>query len=215
MTDDNFPAVEISGLPIDFDNLHMKVDAVTAGSVAVTAGTVKVTSGTINLGTVIVNNADLTTIEYGHEKIHDGLMFTSSYFAGSIADGGTVCFSMRSGTTPPHLFTHVSSIGNARLRIVQGGTLEGFGTALSFNRYRAGTATPLAACLSAGTLSGGSALYDTFIAGGNKNFSVGGENRAQAEFILPVSATVVCEAINLHGAAGTVSFHFDWYEEAV
>jgi len=192
MADNNFPAIQIGGGMLDFDDLHGKVDA----------------------GTLTSITNEVVTIDYSHEKIHDSLFFHAGRYFGTIDDGGTAYISLAAGTVTPHVTWAISCGGNTEATFTEGGTITG-GTAVTvFNRARDNAGSCLSTVNHSGTLTGGTIFYDVLIAGGQGPKPAGGQTRDNNEWILKKSKTTTLKLVNVSGAAYACSIGMDWYEEA-
>jgi len=151
-------------------------------------------------GGMPVDLGELAVIDYSHEKIHDGVMFMSHYYAGTVAGDGTLIFSVTAGTVSPHLLFDIGVGGDAHVRVTEGGTISG-GTAVTvFNMNRNHVGSCLATCKHSGTLTGGTVINDIFIGGGVGPNSAGGGARASHEIMALTSKTTAIEIVNITSA---------------
>jgi hypothetical protein len=210
---DNFPAIQLGGRFIDLDGIHSVCDSGTISNVA--SGSIVVTAGTITSvlgGSITVDNAELVTIDYSHEKAHDGEMYHAGYYAGTLAAEGTLLLSIAVGTVSPHLLWDISAGGNAEVRLTEGGTITG-GTAVTvYNMDRNNAGSGLSTVAHSGALTGGTAFYNVMIPGGDGPKPTGGQGRGGAEWILMTGKTTIVEIVNI-ASAYPVSVGCTFYEE--
>jgi hypothetical protein len=155
---------------------------------------------TFILGGIPVDLGELAFVDYSHNKIHEGKMFTAHYYAGTVAGDGTLLFSVTAGTVAPHLLFDIGVGGDARVRITEGGTIAS-GTAVTvFNMRRNAAGSCLSTCQHSGVLTGGTVISDLFVAGGVGPNSAGGGARANHEFMALTSKTTTIELVNVTSA---------------
>ena len=216
MVADNFQGFEIGGTRIDLDNLHSSLDGGTINAGTITkllGGTVDVLkAGTINIGTVTVNNSDLVIIDYEHEKIHDSEMWGFSHYAGTIAAAGSIQVTFIAGTVTPHVILDVAAGAACQINFIHNPELTG-GTLLPVhNRTIAAAGSSLMSAKHSGTITGGTALLNTYLPGGDGKSPTGGSNRGASEWILPASGTVTVQLIGI-GDSNGASINCEFYEE--
>jgi hypothetical protein len=159
-----------------------------------------------------LRTSEYTSIDYSHEKIHNGLMFHAGYYAGTLANAGTVLFSVSAGTISPHIFWDISVGGASNVKINEGGTITG-GTAVTvYNMERNNSGSCLTTCKHSGTLTGGTEIYSTMIPAGKEGLS-GGQGRSGNEWIILKSKTSIMEIINVSGVSYATSIGVTFYEE--
>jgi len=155
---------------------------------------------TFLLGGMPIDLGEIAVMDYSHNKIHDGDVFMSHHYAGTVAGDGTLLFSVFSGTISPHLLFDIGVGGDARVRVTEGGTISG-GTAVTvFNMNRNHAGSCLATVKHSGTLTGGTVINDMFIGGGVGPNSAGGGSRANHEIMALVSKTTTIEIVNITSA---------------
>jgi hypothetical protein len=163
-------------------------------------------------GGMPVSLGELVTMEYSHHEIHEGSMFMTHYYGGTLAAAGTLMMTIAAGTIAPHLMTDIAVGGDARVRITEGGTLTG-GTAVSvYNMNRNNSGSCLSTIKHSGTLTGGTVINDFHIAGGSGPQATGGAARANHEIMTRTSKNTTIEIINLT-TAYPASIGAVWYED--
>jgi filamentous hemagglutinin len=207
------------------------INNIAGGSIVMTGGTIlagtvnNLASGTLDIlkngsivvtaGTVTGGADGLVTIDYSHDKIHDGLMWGFSHFAGTVTAGGTVQVTYISGTTTPQVIWDIAAGAASQVAIIQNGDLTG-GTLLPVHNRKIATAgSSLMSAKQGGTVAGGTALLNVYLPGGTgkgASSSVGAGLRSASEWILPASGTVTVQIIGI-GASDGASINCEFYEE--
>jgi len=153
------------------------------------------------------------SIDYSHNKTHAGKMYHAGYYAGTVADGGTVLLSIAAGAESPHVLWDISSGGNSNVKITEGGTISG-GTAVTvYNMNRNNAGTCLSTVKHSGTLTGGTEIYSVMIPGGSGPKPSGGQARGGNEWMGLNSKTTTVQVINVSGAAYASSIGITFYED--
>ena len=155
-------------------------------------------------------------MDYNHYKIHEGEIYTTSYYWTALADAGSA---MMHGSIPagfePHGEFAVNIGGNCKFEIVEGGTLTG-GTALdAFNRNRNAAVLSVGTiAYHSGTIAGGSVIYTAYEPGGEKNFATGNGSREESEWIFKEGVLTTFRATNISGGAINLSMNCTFYNGA-
>ncbi len=160
-----------------------------------------------------VENGMLAIANYEHIRIHDGNLFSAAYYFGSISNNGTATFSIVSGTISPHAVFMAQVGGNSHAYLIEGGTVTGAGTMLSSNHCRTSTNVPVAVILTGGTLTGGTIIRESYLAGGAGPHKPGGSWRAESEYVLLQNITTSVSIVNISGSDMDASIEIDFYEE--
>lgn len=153
------------------------------------------------------------SIDYAHQKTHEGKSYHAGRYFGTVADLGTAILSLGAGTIAPHVLMNVSVGGNADVIVTEGGTITG-GTAVTiFNKNRNSDSVCLATAVHSGTLTGGTVIYSEIIPGGSGPKPAGGNSRSEAEWMIRTSKLTTIQVINVSGAAFACSVGIDFYED--
>ena len=182
---------------------------------------------------VKVSDGALNSIDYAHAKIHSGESFTA-YLTNAVTNvGEKTAIAFNTGTAKEmHMTFIVEALKNTTATLYKdtaiivdtGGTVS----ALSRNQVSPGTAaistisgTPLVGCMSsynetefaAGSAVVTSVLDQISIPGGQGPQSVGGDGRAEQEWILGGGTQYALVMNALTNDDDTHSMRIDWYEE--
>lgn len=156
------------------------------------------------------------TMDYNHEQIHLGKMFYFDHY-GTVADGGTIQWLLTCGTAyNVHAELGIDVSGAMRIYLYDN-SAGSAGTAVPiWNMNRDSTITFGGSVHHTPTISdAGSAIMNgRYIpAGAGVANRVGGGLRSDAEIILDAGKKYLFRAVNISGAAGTVTFSGLMYEE--
>lgn len=166
-------------------------------------------------GTMLpIEDGIMPMMQYEHYSIHEGGMFTASKYQAVLANGGTVgmCIVPATGYYP-HIVYDAGASGAFSLRIIEGGTVASPTAITAYNRNRNSTVAAKSAITYGGTVTGGSAIFDRYVAGGNSQQTrVGGGSRAANEWILKAQPIVV-ELVNQSGGNIALSIDIEFYEK--
>jgi hypothetical protein len=156
------------------------------------------------------------TLDHNHEKIHLGQMFYFDHY-GTVANGGTLNWLITCGPVYNlHAALNIDVNGAFQVYLYDN-SAGSAGTAIPlWNLNRDSTGTISATVAHTPTISdAGSAIVNGHYipAGAGVNGRVGGGLRADSEIILDAGKKYLYRAVNISGAAGTVTFSGQVYEE--
>jgi len=174
----------------------------------------------------------LQTIDYAHHEVHAGSSYTAHFDNTTTSDNDhrTGIGIVTSGTAKwMHLVVTVTASSPAEFFIYEAPTINNdVGTQSTiFNRDRnsgnASLTTDVSAAPTAGkfeayieanlaTLSGGTVIEHTLLAGGAGPKAIGGSARGSQEWILDAGVLYVFVLQNIGANANQHEIHLDWYE---
>lgn len=168
------------------------------------------------VGVRVEQDGGFIALDHNHEKIHLGQMFYFDHY-GTVADGGTLNWLITCGTV---LNLHAAlglDVSGAFRVYLYNNSAGSAGTAIplwNMNRDSAGTISATVAHTPTITDAGSAIMNGRYIpAGAGNNGRVGGSLRSDAEVILDAGKKYLYRAVNISGAAGTVTLSGLVYEE--
>lgn len=158
------------------------------------------------------------TLDYNHEQIHLGHMFTVDNY-GTVANDGTLQWLITCGTALNlHTEIGINVSGAGRIYLYENPTGSAGSALTAYNMNRDSTAVCGATFASTPTITdiGGTValINGVYIpAGGGVANRVGGGLRSDQEFIFDAGKKYLYRYVNISGAAGTASVYMSCYEE--
>jgi len=174
----------------------------------------------------------MQVMEYEHHEIHDGNSFVAHFdnTTSSDDDHRTAIGIVTSATTKwMHVIVSVIASSAAEFSLFEDPTINNdVGTqATIYNRDRNSDKESLTTDVSAtpeankfetyieanlATLTGGTLIEHTLLAGGEGKKAIGGSSRGSQEFILKQGTKYVFELKNIGATENRHEIHLDWYE---
>jgi hypothetical protein len=156
-----------------------------------------------------------TTIDYPHQKTHEGRYFSGGYYDSSVANNGTLDLLVQSSSTEySHIKFSAVSSGNATVQLYTGTTVSAAGTGVTMSNHNrasakafSGTVTHTPTVTGVGTQINGTG----FIAGGPGG-GEGGDFGFSNEFILDKSTNYLFRVTNVSGSASKISSLIQGYQ---
>lgn len=150
-----------------------------------------------------------------HYKVHEGLLWSASYFQTGLAQNGTVTIGITTGTKDVHIAFIHSASGDARIDYYDKTVSFTGGTPITIINHDLAVATPPSCSMvSSPTIVGaGSIIRTIYIPGGTGGNRGGGlTSPMEAEYIIPASMQSYLTFTNLDGASGIYNMLVDFYE---
>jgi hypothetical protein len=168
------------------------------------------------VGVRVEQDGGFVTLDHNHEKIHLGQMFYFDHY-GTVASAGTLNWLLTCGTLYNlHAALNIAVSGAFQIYLYDNSAGSAGTSVPLWNLNRDSTVTCAAAVYHTPTISdAGSAIMNgKYIpAGAGVASRVGGDLRADAEIIFDAGKKYLFRAVNISGAAGTVTFSGLVYEE--
>jgi hypothetical protein len=156
------------------------------------------------------------TIDYPHQKTHEGRYFSGGYYNASIANGATIELLIQMGAaTTWHSKIRASSGGDATVQIFENATFSAAGTSVTVSNHNRSsskvsdaTVTHTPTLTADGTQVNGTIL----IPGGSTGNSAGGSGGFEDEYILAVSKVYLVRLTNTAGTSEPMSLLVEGYQ---
>lgn len=162
------------------------------------------------------NKEGAITLDYIHEKLHEGGVFLASHYFSAVANTASASVLLVTGPIAVHLVGTVQAGGQARIRIYEGAVASSVGTVLpSYNLNRVSTRTLNTKLYYTPTVAGGSEgtlIYDSMSAAGKGPQAGGGDLRRGSEYILKADTTYYFVITNTSGNAQNYAIELEYYE---
>lgn len=159
---------------------------------------------------------NVISIDYAHQKTHEGRYFSGGYYNSSLADTASVMLLVQMGATYAlHSKISATVTGNCTLYIFEDTTFSAAGTGVTMANHNrssskvfSGTVTHTPTITADGTQLNGTEL----LPGGGKHSSGGVEGGFSNEFILATSKNYMIRCTNVSGGAIKVSIGIEGYQ---
>jgi len=163
-----------------------------------------------------INNDELVTIDFSHEKIHDGLHWKTGYAdqSMSINDVIEMLFVTSNSTEWAHFTLVGKTTGGAIVSFYEGTTVTNNGTpTTTYNRNRNSLNASSTLVFHTPTITAdGIKIAEKWVGEEDKKSDIGGDSRGASEFILKQNTNYLIRltaySSGMRGAIGG-----DWYEE--
>lgn len=216
----NFPAVQpvsATALPLPA-NAAKETDGNLAALVAKDFATQTSLAALLAAFQAVVSASALTTLEWSHKKIHDGLMFDVCAEINALANNATQDFLIVAGAKEVHLAWEIKGDTALRTQFYAGTTVSANGAAMTMPNRKIGSGnTPVAAFYTGPTVTTTGTLKCQARDGSATNTGkVGGLIRSEMEWIIPASTLAMLRVTSLSGASASLNFSLqaNFYEVA-
>lgn len=171
-----------------------------------------------NSGEFIVLDIDeethsLVTISEPHAILHQGKMYSVSYYDEAVADDANLNIQILTGDKEAHASYIITAGGDAIVEMRESIESTG-GTPISiYNKNRNSLNTPLSTVMYNPTVtSSGTLLFKEFTIGGTYNQAIGGGTRTDTEWELLPNTKYLFKTTNKAGLAKVISVSLEFYE---
>jgi len=175
---------------------------------------VLLSDGTTNVG-VDDKVSALQIIATPHHETHEGEYFSVSHFFSDLADDANADVRIIVGSGAElHVTIGVAAEGSGEIRIYEGTTYTGDGTALTiYDKNRTTANTSNATSKHTPTVDAiGTLLFEGYVPGGTKKDAVGGLRSNAQEWIFKKSTDYLVRFTNRGGADKDASIEVEFYE---
>lgn len=158
------------------------------------------------------------SIDYSHQKVHEGRFFSGGYYNASVADTASINVLFQNSTNYTHTKVTVASSGNCLLYIFEDTTVSSAGTTITpINHNRSSSKTLLGTLTHTPTITGDGTQLNgpSFIPAGDKHSGAGGEMGFNNELILDISTNYLFRVTNVSGGAAKIGIHVEGYQPAL
>ena len=164
---------------------------------------------------VDLTTGTLNTIEYEHHEVHAGAFYSATRvvdLSGTAVDRVIIA----TGNVAPkyvHLVPYIITESEAEWRIWEGVTTDADGTAIAsrnHNRVCSRTATTTITHTPTSPVTTAATLLKTFHWGSGRG--VGGDGRADNEFVFKANTKYMLEVENFTANANYITIDLEWYE---
>ena len=163
------------------------------------------------------------TIDFVHQKVHEGVSYTVNYLEKALANNGYARLHVKTGARSAHIIIDVEAEGKAYFRSISDPvvTVDGtapttstdIGTKLTlFNRCGHCSNGNTSQVFFGPTFTGGSLRGNRMFPFGVGGTAVGGSSQSRVESILAPNKSYIFEVQNVSGQARDVGIVLDWYE---
>lgn len=160
--------------------------------------------------------ATVTTIDYAHNKTHEGRYFSGGFYNSALADTATLDILIQNGSVSTfHMVCSAAVSGNSTIQIYEGTTFSSAGSAVAMSNHNrssanvfSGTVTSTPTITLVGTQLNGTA----FAPGGGKHSGSGAAAGFSNEFILAKSTSYLVRVTNISGGTIKASLEIEGYQ---
>lgn len=172
-------------------------------------------TGTWQVANAIGGKPLVVSIDFIHQKVHEGRFFSGGHYVASVSNNGTLDILFQTDAT--HTFHGVAEAtcgGNALMQMYEGVTFSAAGTAMTLTNHNRNSSKVIPSGVThTPTITGlGTQLNGTkLIPGGSGGTSSGGTGDFAREFVLKPSTNYLLRITNISGIAQPMSTTIEGY----